>query len=114
MQGKTLGQAIRTEAMLLILLTQGFATFTTRMVLVHIVPHALDIGIAPSVAALAIGTIGGFSLLGRLVMGFFQDRIGPRRSMIICLSAQGICMLALPFIRSDLLFLAYAMVFGFT
>lgn len=114
LRGMTLGQAIRTREIFLILLAQGFIGFTLRVVMVHIAPHATDKGISPSVAALAIGTIGGVSILGRLVMGFVQDRIGAQRSMLICLSIQGVSMLALPFINSDLLFFAFAIVFGFT
>ena len=110
----TLGQAIKTREILLIMLPQGFATFTLKMIMVHIAPHAIDIGISPSVAALAIGTIGGSSIVGRLVMGFVQDRIGAKRSMMIGLTVQGISMLVLPFIRTDLMFFVYAMIFGFT
>ncbi len=52
--------------------------------------------------------------MGRLGMGFVQDKIGAQRSVIICLTTQAVSLLALPFIRSDSLFFTYAVVFGLT
>ena len=112
--GMTLVQAIKTREMPLIMLGQAFAFFTLRMIMVHIVPHATDIGISQSVAVLTIATIGGMSLLGRLSMGFVQDRIGAQRSMIICLTIQGISVLCLPFIDSNLMLIIFSIIFGFT
>ncbi len=82
--------------------------------MVHLVPHALDLGVSPSVAALVIGALGGASIVGRLVMGVVQDRIGPRPGMMICLGIQGLSMLALPFANGDVAFFVFALVFGFT
>ncbi len=113
-RGITFKQAIRTKEAVLIALAQSAAIFALRTVQTHIVAHAVDTGISPSIAALAIGTIGGLSIIGRLGMGFAQDKIGARRSMITCLAIQGTSMLALPFIKADLLFFVFAMVFGFT
>ncbi|MBI4267021.1 MAG: MFS transporter [Chloroflexi bacterium] len=112
--GMTLKQAIGTREFLFIVVTFVMATFALRIVAVHIAPHAIDVGITPSMAALAIGTIGIFSLLGRLVMGFAQDKIGPKLSLSICLTIQGMVMLALPLVRSDLMFFLFAVVFGFS
>ncbi len=100
--------------MFLILLTIAITVFALRTVMVHIVPYAIDKGITPSVAALAVATIGGCSIVGRIVMGSVQDKIGAQRSMIICLVVQGFTMLALPFLGSDSLFFVYAVLFGFT
>jgi len=112
-QTMTFRQAIKTREILLIILASISANISNRMIAVHIAPHAMDTGISPSVAALAVATIGGFSLLGRMVMGFFQDKVGVQSSMVICLTTMGGCMIALPFIRSDLIFFSFASVFGF-
>ncbi len=110
----TLGQAIRTRAIFLLIAVELFITFTLRVVTVHIAPHATDIGISPSGAALAIGAIGAASIAGRLVMGFLQDKIGARHAMMICLTIEGVAMLALPFIGSDAWLFVFALGFGFT
>ncbi|MDO8567737.1 MAG: MFS transporter [Dehalococcoidales bacterium] len=107
-------QALKTPQMRLLVITQFFAIFTTRVVPVHIVPHAIDMGISPSVAALSLATIGAFSVVGRLSMGVVQDKIGPRYSMIICLFLQVAAMVALPFIGTEAPLFVFAAVFGYT
>ncbi|MDO8567168.1 MAG: MFS transporter [Dehalococcoidales bacterium] len=111
--GMSFWQAVKTKQIVLIMIAQGFGSLTLRMVSVHIVPHATDVGISASVAALAIGTIGGAGILGRVLMGLAQDRIGARRAMIIGLVIEGMAMMALPLIGSDLLFFTFAVFFGF-
>lgn len=55
------------------------------VILVHIVPHASDLGIATLQAAGILSTIGGVSMLGRLSVGFAIDWMGSRKCMQICL-----------------------------
>ena len=59
--------------------------FWVQTIMVHIVPHAEDMGISPAKAASVLSTIGGVSIAGRLVMGKVGDKIGHERAMIICL-----------------------------
>jgi MFS family permease len=58
-----------------------FCLLTT---IVHIVPHAQDRGLGPTISAAVLSTIGGVSMLGRIVMGTASDGIGGKRSLIIC------------------------------
>ena len=55
------------------------------VIMVHIVPHASDLGIATLPAAGILSTIGGVSMLGRFSVGFAIDLIGSPRCMQICL-----------------------------
>ena len=80
--------------------------------MVHIALHATDMGISPFVAAMALSMIGGSSILGRILMGFVQDRIGAQRSMIICLITMGGCLFALPFVTSNAAFFVFAILSG--
>ncbi len=52
--------------------------------MVHIAPHAIDIGIPPVSAASLISIIGGVSIAGRLIVGAAGDRIGNIRTMTFC------------------------------
>jgi MFS family permease len=113
LQKMTFGQAIRTREIMFIIAAAATAQITSKVIMVHIAPHATDIGISPFVAAMALSTLGGGSVLGRIVMGFVQDRIGAQRSMIICLTTMGVCLFALPFITSDVAFFVFAILFGF-
>jgi MFS family permease len=108
----TFGQAIRTKEFMFIVAAATSAQLATKMVVVHIAPHATDMGISPFMAAMALSTIGFGSFLGRVAMGFVQDRIGAQRSLIICLSTLGVCMFALPFITVDVAFFVFAILFG--
>ncbi len=58
--------------------------FCLLTMVVHIVPHATDLGIPPATAAGVLSSIGGMSMLGRIVMGTANDRIGGKRSLTIC------------------------------
>ncbi len=53
-------------------------------ILVHIVPHASDIGLDPIASAGVLSTIGGASIGGRLLTGNVIDRIGSKKSIILC------------------------------
>jgi MFS family permease len=62
-----------------------FASFFCLLtIVVHIVPHALDLGLPPATAAGVLSAIGGMSMLGRIMIGTANDRIGGKRSLIIC------------------------------
>ena len=52
--------------------------------MVHIVPHATDLGILDTTAASILATIGGMSILGRIIMGGVSDKIGNKAALNIC------------------------------
>jgi len=58
--------------------------FCLMTVLVHIVPHARDIGVSPPKAAGVLSTIGAVSMIGRFITGMVIDRTGSKKAMIIC------------------------------
>ncbi|MEJ5358586.1 MAG: MFS transporter [Desulfobacterales bacterium] len=51
------------------------------VVMLHIVPHARDLGIPPIPAAAVLSTIGGVSIAGRLASGALIDRLGSKTVM---------------------------------
>lgn len=59
------------------------ALFCMMTIIVHIVPHAIDLGLAPAIAASILSTVGGVSMVGRLLIGMANDWIGGKRSLII-------------------------------
>ncbi|GAH50194.1 unnamed protein product, partial [marine sediment metagenome] len=58
----------------------GFCTLVT---MVHIVPHATDLGIPAASAANILATIGGLTIAGRVILGGVADKIGNRLVFII-------------------------------
>ena len=58
----------------------GFCVFA---VMVHIAPHAIETGISPASAAKVLVTIGGLSIVGKILLGATADIIGSRRILIV-------------------------------
>ena len=58
----------------------GFCFYT---IMTHIVLHAIGLGISSTSAANILATIGGLSIVGRIVLGSAADRFGNRQVFII-------------------------------
>jgi MFS family permease len=86
--------------------------FCLLMIMVHIVPHATDIGISSTTAAGILSAIGGISMVGRFATGVAIDRIGNRLSMIICLILLITALLWLPLAEELWMLYLFAVVYG--
>jgi MFS family permease len=82
--GVTLKAALRTRQFWTICVAWFSVFFCILTIPVHTVPHARDLGMSPTTAAGVLSTIGGVSMLGRIVMGTAIDRIGGKNSLIVC------------------------------
>ena len=82
--GLTLAEAIVTRQFWLLCTAQLASMFCLLTVMIHIVPHATDLGVEPALAATLLSTIGAVSIAGRLTIGALADRLGGRRSLMIC------------------------------
>ena len=51
----------------------------------HVAVHGMDMGLPAPRAALLLSTIGGASILGRLIVGQVIDRIGGRNAFLMCM-----------------------------
>ena len=80
----TLEEALHTVQLWLICIVNLTLLFCLMSIMVHIVPHARDIGVSAPRAAGVLSTIGGVSMLGRFVSGLAIDRIGSKKVMIAC------------------------------
>lgn len=86
--------------------------YCLQVIIVHIAPHAIDIGIPGIVAASTLSIIGGSSIFGRLSIGFISDRIGSRRALTACLILAGLALVWLLFANVIWVFYIFAVVFG--
>lgn len=110
----TLRQALQTRNLLLLFSMQLLSTLALRMIMVHLVPHATDIGLSAAAAALLVGFIGGSSIVGRIVMGIAQDKIGPKKAFLLCSSLQALSLIWLTQADTVGAFYLFAAIFGFT
>jgi len=82
--GVTLNVALKTGQFWTICVAWFSVFFCILTIPIHIVPHARDLGLSFATAAGVLSTIGGVSMLGRIVMGTAIDRIGGKSSLIVC------------------------------
>jgi MFS family permease len=112
MEGLSLSQAIRTSRFWLFGLIQVGFFFCMVSVMVHIVPHATDIGIPEVTAAGILSFISGIGIIGRLGIGFVADRIGSRLSLTVCLVLIIVAVIWLLFVNEIWMFYVFAVAFG--
>ncbi len=88
----------------------GFNLYT---IMVHIVPHAIELGISPMLAASIIAVIGGVNTVGRIGIGSAGDRIGNKRCLIISFILLVVALLLVMAAKEVWLLYLFAVVFGF-
>jgi MFS family permease len=109
----SLQEAIRTGQFWLvcaIFLCFGFILYT---IMVHIVPHAINLGISPIIAANIIVIIGGVNAVGRIIIGYSSDRIGVKPSLLISFILMGTALLWVMAAKEVWMFYLFAIIFGF-
>ncbi len=111
--GMPLKEIFRTKQFWAINLAEFCSFFCLLTVVVHIVPHAMDQGLAPGTAAGVISAIGGMSIVGRFVLGSAYDRIGGKRSLMICFIILFCSIIWLQVAGSAWMLFLFAVVYGF-
>lgn len=111
--GLTLREAIKTRQLWMV--GGSFFCFTLGLgaIMVHIVPHAIDLGISATGAAVILTIIGGTSIVGRVVVGIASDKIGYKFAVIIGLTLIPISFFWLLFADELWQLYLFAVVFGF-
>ncbi len=90
----------------------GFCAFA---LMIHIVPHAIELGISAVSAANILASLNGISVVGNFVLGgIIGDRIGNRKVFIIGFSLMSVALLWLLLAREVWTLYLFAIVFGFT
>ena len=88
----------------------GFCVFA---IMVHIVPHAAELGISTISAANILSTIGGASVVGKVLLGRAADRIGSRQTFVIGFILMSAALFILLPAKGGLILYLSAAVFGF-
>ena len=112
-RGLSFQQAIHTRQFWLFLTILFCFGFGLQTMMVHIVPHATDLGIPAAAAANILAIIGGLTIAGRIIMGGASDRIGNKLSFSIALTLMLIAFSWLLIAEQIWTFYLLAAIFGF-
>lgn len=111
-EGLSITQAIKTSRFWVWGLILFCFFFCIQVTIVHIVPHAIDIGVSPIIAASITSIIAGISVIGRLSIGFISDKMGARLLLIACFSLATLALLWLLFAKEIWMLYVFAIIFG--
>ncbi len=108
-----LNQAVRTSQYWLVALAFFCVGFSGFAVIVHIVPHAINLGISSVTAANILAISGGIGLIGNFLLGgFLGDKIGNRKAFIIGIALMTASLFWLVPSRQVWMLYVFAIVFG--
>ena len=108
----SLREAIGTRQLWIFSVVWFQLTFTVQVVMVHIAPHVVELGISSAIAATVISIIGGASTLGRLAIGGLIDRLGNKAAFIVAIILLVISMALIRFVVEVWVFFIFAALYG--
>ncbi len=109
----TVRQAMKTKSFWLLFVVYVLVLIPIQMVMVHLKAYAVHFGVAEMTAAVALGLVGGVSIVGRIAMGSVSDKIGRKASFIIAFLLMAVMMLWLLKARQPWQFYLFSAIFGF-
>jgi len=108
----SLSRALRTVQLWAICLANLCLVFCLMIIMLHIVPHARDLGLPSMQATGVLSTIGAVSMLGRFVSGLIIDRLGSKAVMQGCFVLLLIGLGWLQFAHQPWMLYLFAVVYG--
>jgi MFS family permease len=88
----------------------GFPVFS---IMVHIVPHAIESGISAISAANILATVGGLSILGKVLLGRAGDMIGSKKTLLLGFILMSTALIWLVPAKTPWMLFSIAGIFGF-
>lgn len=87
--------------------------FSTQMIIVHLTPYGIDVGLEPIVAAGILSFSSAIGILATVIIGPLSDKIKPAKLQTIDFTLLTISLVILIFARTAPVFYIFAFVFGF-
>jgi MFS family permease len=110
--GPSLPQVLRTNNFWFLVISWLLLSFNVHLIMVHLVPHAVDKGTSPMDAAFIVSLTAGITLAGRIGIGRVSDVIGRKVPAILCALFQAGILLWLICSGELWMFYVFAMIFG--
>ena len=86
--------------------------FSLSAILLHLAPHATDLGLSAGTAAALLSTVGAASVAGKVLLGMVSDYVGYKQVFVVSFLLMAVSLLMLVPARSAVLLYAFAAVFG--
>jgi MFS family permease len=109
----SLREAIRTRQFWMLCAVFGSLWFSAMAIWVHIVIHAIDLGIPAISAANILAIMGGAGIAGRMLIGSLADRIGYKPALLIGFTLMVVSLLWLLVAKELWALNLFAAIFGF-
>ena len=111
-EGLSLSEAVRTKQFWLLSFIYFCDLFLFNVITVHIVIHAMDLGIPATEAASVISVASGVCIFGRVIIGVIGDRYGYKPTFMVCLIMASIGFVLLIVATSLWMLYLFAGIFG--
>ena len=105
--------ALRSGQLWLICCVLLFWGFSKYAILIHITPHAIDLGISPTNAAHILSIVGAVTFAATLILGVTADKIGGYRALIMGLAIMSASLVWLLAARGLWSLYIFAVLFSF-
>ncbi len=112
-KGLSLRQVIRTRQLWLLCTASLFFGVAIQILMVHIVPHATDLGISAASSAILLSLIGGVGTIARVVMGTIGDKTSNKLIYLISYCLAAVALFWLLAAEELWMFYLFVIVFGF-
>ncbi|MEP6739423.1 MAG: MFS transporter [Caldimonas sp.] len=110
--GASLAQAVRSRSFIALYAGCLICSFGVFIPFVHLVPYAIDHGVAQASAVILLGMIGLGSTAGRFFLGGVADRFGRRSALLGMFIGMGAALAAWPFSTTLGSLAAFAFFYG--
>lgn len=111
-RGLSLSEAVRAWQFWMVSLAFFCYGYTWTAILLHLAPHATDLGISSANAANMIAGLGGASIVGKVLLGIVADRIGTKRIYMLSFAVFVSSLLWLTTVTSLAEFYLFTILFG--
>ncbi len=110
--GLTVSQSLRTGQFWMLFIMFLLFLSSLGLIMLHLVPYAVDSGIDPLKAALLLTLIGIFGIAGRLASGVLSDKVGIKPIMLFCTVLLGLNIAFIALYNEPWAFYVFAAVYG--
>ena len=110
--GLTVSQSLRTGQFWMLFIMFLLFLSSLGLIMLHLVPYAVDSSIDPLKAALLLTLIGIFGIAGRLASGVLSDKVGIKPIMLFCTVLLGLNIAFIALYNEPWAFYVFAAVYG--